>query len=209
MRLLKKSILYTLILIVLGILVTLGLEAFIKQDISSHMYADINKVPSAKTAIVLGASVYSDGKLSPILQDRVDSALDLLKNHKVEEILISGDHGSDNYNEVDAIANYLKKHGIPQDKLILDHAGFDTYDSMYRASNVFNIKDAIVITQQFHLPRALFIAKHLGLDYYGFEAKEREFKIENKIMKREKLANYKALFEVVFQTEPRVLNKDI
>ncbi|MCL6217841.1 SanA/YdcF family protein [Zunongwangia pacifica] len=209
MRFLKKSILYTVILIVLGILITLGLEAFIKQDISSRMYAKIDEVPNAKTAIVLGASVYSDGKLSPILQDRVDTAIDLLKHHKVEEILISGDHSSDNYNEVDAIANYLKKHGISRDKLILDHAGFDTYDSMYRASKVFNITDAIVITQQFHLPRALFISKHLGLDYYGFEAKEREFKIENKIMKREKLANYKALFEVIFQTKPKVLNKKI
>ena len=209
MRLLKKSILYTLILIVIGILITLGLEAFIEQDTSSRIYAEVDTVPQAKTAIVLGASVYSDGQLSPILQDRVDSAIDLFENDKVEEILISGDHGSDNYNEVDAIANYLTKHGVPKNKLILDHAGFDTYDSMYRASKVFKITDAIVITQAFHLPRAIFIAKHLNLDYHGFQAKEREFKIETKIMKREKLANYKALFEVIFKTKPRVLNKQL
>lgn len=209
MRLLKKSILYTLILIVIGILITLGLEAFIEQDTSNRIYAEVNTVPQAKTAIVLGASVYSDGQLSPILQDRVDSAIDLFENDRVEEILISGDHGSDNYNEVDAIANYLTKHGIPKNKLILDHAGFDTYDSMYRASKVFNITDAIVITQEFHLPRAMFIVKHLNLDYHGFQAKEREFKIETKIMKREKLANYKAVFEVIFKTKPRVLNKQL
>ena len=209
MRLLKKSILYTLILIVIGILITLGLEAFIEQDTSSRIYAEVNTVPQAKTAIVLGASVYSDGQLSPILQDRVDSAIDLFENDRVEEILISGDHGSDNYNEVDAIANYLIKHGIPKNKLILDHAGFDTYDSMYRASKVFNITDAIVITQEFHLPRAMFIAKNLNLDYHGFQAKEREFKIETKIMKREKLANYKAVFEVIFKTKPRVLNEQL
>ena len=84
MRLLKKSILYTLILIVIGILITLGLEAFIEQDTSNRIYAEVNTVPQAKTAIVLGASVYSDGQLSPILQDRVDSAIDLFENDKVE-----------------------------------------------------------------------------------------------------------------------------
>ncbi|MFC6860285.1 SanA/YdcF family protein [Zunongwangia atlantica] len=209
MRFLKKSILYTVILIVLGILITLGLESFIAQDTSSRIYSNVNTIPTAKTAIVLGASVHSDGQLSPILQDRVDSAIDLYKENKVEEILISGDHGSDSYNEVDAIANYLKNHGIPQDKLLLDHAGFDTYDSMYRAHNVFGIKDAIVVTQEFHLPRAIFIAKHLGLDYHGLQAKERAFKIENKIMKREKLANYKAVFEVIFKIEPRGSKKQV
>ncbi|WBL26822.1 SanA/YdcF family protein [Zunongwangia sp. HGR-M22] len=209
MRLIKKSILYTVIIIVLGILITLGLEAYIKQDTSSRIYTEIRNVPNTKTAIVLGASVYSSGKLSPILKDRVDSTIDLFKNQKVNQILISGDHGSDDYNEVDAIANYLINHGIPKNNLILDHAGFNTYDSMYRASKVFQIEDAIVVTQDFHLPRAMFIAKHLGLDYYGYQAKERAFRIETKIMKREKLANFKALFEVVFKTTPSLSKKKV
>lgn len=207
MQFLKKTVLYSLVALILGILLTLGLEAYIKKDASASIYNLSTEVPHAKTLIILGASVHTDGRLSPILQDRVDTAIDLFKKGKADRILVSGDHISDNYNEVKAIADYLKTHGISKNKLLLDHSGLDTYDSMYRAYHIFGITDAIVVTQKFHLPRAIFIAKHLGLHYHGFEARENEFKIKNKIMKREKLANYKAVFEVIFQIEPRINKK--
>ncbi|WP_417886087.1 SanA/YdcF family protein [Zunongwangia sp.] len=206
MQFLKKSILYFSLFLLVGIIITYGLSAYIKKDTTSRIYNTISEVPKTKTLIILGASVHTDGRLSPILKDRVDTAIDLFRKNKAQQILISGDHILDNYNEVKAISDYLIENNIPKRKLLLDHSGLNTYDSMYRAYHVFGITDAIVVTQDFHLPRAIFISKHLGLNYYGFEAYENEFKIENenRVTKREKLANYKAVFEVVFNIKPKI-----
>ncbi|MDX1761140.1 MAG: ElyC/SanA/YdcF family protein, partial [Christiangramia sp.] len=158
-----------------------------------------------ETVIILGASVHADGKLSPILKDRVDTAIKLYKNNKVKNFLVSGDHRSDDYNEVAAMVGYLEKNGIDNDLIISDHAGLDTYDSMYRAGKFFNIEDAIVVTQEFHLPRALFIASHLDLNYIGFPADQRAYQTEYRLKQREKLANLKALWELLIHKKPQTM----
>lgn len=190
------------IFLLLGIASFLGLNAIIKHETTSMIHSEIDSVPSSKTVIVLGASVYSDGKLSPILKDRVDSALELFRNNKVQQFLLSGDHKTDDYNEVDAMSQYLLARGVPENKILLDHSGFDTYDSMYRSKAVFNIKEAVVVTQKFHLPRTLFIAKNLNLNYTGYTAKPSSYEVNHQLLSREKLANFKALWEVVIEKEP-------
>lgn len=205
MKLIKKVILASVLSLVIAILIVLGLKAYIERDTQHLIFEEIALVPSSETVIVLGASVHSDGKLSPILKDRIDTALDLYNNKKVKRFLVTGDHSSNDYNEVNAMGNYLMKRGIPENNILLDHAGLDTYDSMYRSKAVFGVEDAIVVTQKFHLPRTIFIAKGLGLPYTGFAARSHSYKTTNKIERRELLANLKALYEVLLKKEPTTL----
>ena len=112
--------------------------------------------------IVLGAFVYEDGTLCPMLADRMDTAITLYKNGTAPKLLLTGDHGGEDYDEVDAMKNYALEKGVPKEDIFLDHAGFSTYDSILRAKEVFGAKNAVVVTQKFHLDRALYIAKKNG-----------------------------------------------
>lgn len=208
MKNIKKAILAAFLALILIILLVLGLEAYIERDTKAHIYSEASAIPAAETAIILGASVHSDGKLSPILKDRVDTALQLFKNGKVQNILISGDHREDDYNEVSAMKNYLLERGVPEASIISDHSGIDTYDSMFRADAVFNVDNAIVVTQQFHLPRTIFIARNLDLKYYGLEATSNAYQPDQQILRREKLANVKALWEILIHKKPSSLENN-
>ena len=116
----------------------------------------------ADAIIILGAYVRPDGALSWILRDRLDTGLELYRAGLAPKILVSGDHGQKNYNEVQTMKDYLLDHDVPAQDIFMDHAGFDTYDSLYRARDIFQVKSAIIVTQNFHLPRALYIARRLG-----------------------------------------------
>ena len=126
-------------------------------------------VPKAHTALVLGASVSSSGALSPVLQERAATAVALYRAGKVQRILVTGDNSTLQYNEVYPVGKYLLAQGVPQRDIFLDYAGFDTYSSMYRARYVFGVTSMIVPTQHFHLPRALFVARTLGIEAYGVD----------------------------------------
>lgn len=205
MRRLKKFILSFVIGLVLVIFLVLGVEAIFQRQTSGLIYRNMENLEPTQTVIVLGASVHADGKLSPILKDRVDTAIKLYENGKVKSFLVTGDHRSDDYNEVSAMVAYLEERGIDRSVIKADHAGLDTYDSMYRAGKLFGIQDAVVVTQRFHLPRTLFIAKNLGLNYKGFAADQRAYQTEYRLRQREKLANFKALWEVLLKKEPATL----
>lgn len=205
MKRIKTIFLTLLLFLVFAILLVFGLHIYLQQNTSAYLYDDIETVPVQSTVIILGASVHSDGRLSPILKDRVDTALQLYQQKKVSQFLVSGDHKTDDYDEVNTISNYLLARGVPKEKILLDHAGFDTYDSMYRSQAVFGIDKAIVVTQKFHLPRTLFIARNLGLDYTGFVAAPQSFYVGNRVLGREKFANFKAVWEVILKSEPTTL----
>ncbi|GGW95069.1 SanA/YdcF family protein [Salegentibacter mishustinae] len=209
MKLFRKLILAFALFVIIGILIIFGLEAYIQKETSNLIYSEITELPSAKTGIILGASVHADGKLSPILQDRVETAYQLYQQNKIENFLISGDHRTDDYDEVNAIKNYLIEKGVSAQDIILDHSGFDTYDSMFRAKAVFEIEDAIVITQKFHLPRSLYIAKNLDASYRGFEAAPLAYTSSETIKRREQLANFKAIWELITNQKPTTLENRI
>jgi SanA protein len=205
MKLFRKLIFAFALFVIISILIIFGLEAYIHKETSNLIYSEITEVPSAKTGIILGASVHSDGKLSPILEDRVETAYQLYKLNKIENFLVSGDHRTDDYDEVNSIKNHLLKKGVPPEDIILDHSGFDTYDSMFRAKAVFEIEDAIVITQKFHLPRSLYIARNLDAKYKGFEAAPVAYTSSETIKRREQLANFKAVWEIITNQPPSTL----
>lgn len=205
----KKIIKIFLVIIFIIILLLGSVNFLVFLKSKKFVYQDINNIEKKKVALVLGARVYSDGRLSDMLHDRVQSALELYQNGKVEKILLSGDHGRENYDEVSAMRDYLLENGVPGNDIFLDHAGFDTYDSMYRARDVFLVDSMIVVTQEFHLPRAVYIARSLDVDAIGFVADKQHylFMVRNNI--RESLARIKAFFNVLLHSNPKFLGDKI
>ncbi|MEI6705490.1 MAG: ElyC/SanA/YdcF family protein, partial [Deltaproteobacteria bacterium] len=131
--------------------------------------ATIQAIPKTDAAVVLGSLVVGDS-LSPILLDRVMGGIELYKAGKVKKLLLSGDHGQTNYDEVNAMMKYAIEHGVKSEDIFLDHAGFSTYESIYRARDIFQCKSITIVTQNYHVSRALYISRQLGIDAYGFDS---------------------------------------
>ena len=149
----------------------------------------------ADCILVLGAQVRQDGTVSAMLQDRLDVALALYRAGVSDRILVSGDHGTEYYDEVNAMRDYLIEQEVPPEHVFMDHAGFDTYDSLYRARDVFLVRSCVVSTQGFHLQRALFIAEELGLEAEGVDAALRSYGRGAYYRVREVFARTKAWLE--------------
>lgn len=180
-----------------------GVNIYVIQTNSSSLFKNAQDVPQKQVALLLGAKVYQDGRMSDMLTDRAVTAVELYQNQKVQKILVSGDHGRDNYDEVNTMKKYLLDHDVPAEDIFLDHAGFDTYDSVYRAKTIFEVQSMIIVTQDFHLPRAMYIAKGLGLDAVGLAADKHQYVGESYNEFREIFARVKAFFDVSFHAQPK------
>lgn len=199
-------------LIAAAVAVFSSLNAAVKNSGDIYMTGidDIEGLKNADCIIVLGAKVYSDESLSPILNDRVDYAIRLYKAGKAKKLLLSGDHGQTDYDEVNAMMTYAIQQGVPSEDIFLDHAGFSTYETMVRARDVFCVKSAIVVTQKFHLYRAVYIARALGLDAYGVNSDPRRYMYEQRNEMRESLARVKDFLYVnIFHPDPTYLGEKI
>ena len=190
-------------------ILTVVLNFYINHYSLDYIYSTTKEVPSAYTALVPGSLVFSDSSLSTVVKDRVDKAIELYKAGRVKRFLLSGDHGTTKYDEVNCMKKYLKDNDIPEEDIFLDHAGFDTYSSIVRAIKVFKVKDMIIVSQAFHLPRALYIARKNGLTAYGYVADKHIYTGMKSIKIREFLANVKAFFSVLFNTNPHFLGPEI
>jgi vancomycin permeability regulator SanA len=170
-----------------------------------------NSIPKTRVAIVYGAEVYNTYTLSPILQDRVNGAIELYKKGIVQKLLMSGDNSSIYYNEVVAMQEYAIKHGVPSQDITLDYAGFTTYDSCYRAKQIFGVKQAILVTQAYHQPRAIYICRSLGIDAYGYSLPDwtRYPQLKYDYVFREYLATVKAFWQIHTKALPKFLGNYI
>lgn len=158
---------------------------------------DVGDVPHAQVAIVLGALVQPDGQMSTMLADRVHQAAALWRRGKVDRILVSGDHHHWAYDEPDTMRDALEGEGVPARVIFTDHAGFDTWATMVRARKVFGVRSAVVVTQGFHMPRALYLAHAAGLDATGLTADLHGYGKQGEISDvREALARVKAVADV-------------
>lgn len=166
-----------------------------------YLYESVEDIPHRQVAIVLGASVYR-GKPSPVLERRAARAVELYRAGKVDAILVTGDNGALTHDEVTPVRKYLVEAGIPDADIFLDHAGFDTYSSMYRARAVFLAESATVVTQDFHQPRSLYIARRLGIDALGLIASRDG---SEKDYVREIPASVKAVFDLALHRVPKYL----
>jgi len=173
----------------------------------SYIYSTTKNVPITETALIPGAAILNDGTLSPVFRDRVDLAIKLYEEKKVSKILVSGDNSTVSHNEVDPVRKYLLSKGIPDEDIFLDHAGFDTYSSMYRAHDIFGVASMTVTSQSFHLPRAVFIARRLGMEAYGVNADIGHILVVNYV--REFLADEKAIVDLIIQRKPKYLGTKI
>ncbi|NJK80353.1 MAG: DUF218 domain-containing protein [Blastochloris sp.] len=155
-------------LLIGGVLLAGMLIGYVSQHSASRRYNHVAAVPTQHVAVVFGAGVRRDGRPSRILADRVQAAVELYRAGKVEKLLFTGDNSSADYNEVAAMQEYAIEQGIPADAITLDYAGFSTYESCYRARAIFGIKQqAILVTQHYHLPRAVYTCRALGIDAVG------------------------------------------
>lgn len=158
-------------------LLAAALVAFVASNLYVHVRGKRDIVsldaipPDRDTVIVLGAGVWRDGP-SPVLEDRLATALTLQRRGVAPRLLLTGDHHTAAYDEPGAMRRWLLERDVPDAALVLDHAGLDTYSSMVRARDVFGARRVVVVTQRFHLPRALYLARGLGLDAVGIEAAE-------------------------------------
>ncbi len=169
---------------------------------------DFKKIGEVDCIIVLGGGIRKD-KPSPLLQDRLDKAIEIYNLGLAHKIIMSGDHGKEKYNEVQVMKNYAINKGIPSSDIFMDHAGFSTYDTMYRAKEIFNVKKAIIVTQKYHLYRSLYIANHLKIDAYGIPAEniKRSGRIFREI--REVLARNKDVFKTIIKPKSKYMGERI
>ncbi|HAU39755.1 MAG: hypothetical protein UV80_C0002G0201 [Candidatus Peregrinibacteria bacterium GW2011_GWF2_43_17] len=164
----------------------------------NQIYSDIDDIPHYEVAIVFGAGIKDDGTPSDALKDRLETAAELYDAGLVDTILVSGDNRFENYDEPTAMYEYLiGTEGIPAENIVLDYAGRRTYDTCVRAGEVFGVEEAILVTQGFHLPRAIFTCTALGIDSAGYSATNEEGYVFGKYYKiREIAAIYKAVFDI-------------
>lgn len=203
-----KLIKIIVILIFIGILIMLGINEYIKYSVKDKIITEKDITEDFNVALVLGAGL-KNGKPSPVLKDRLDTALMLYKNNKVSKIIVSGDHGNKNYDEVNVMKNYLKNEGVLSEDIFMDHAGFSTYDSIYRLREIFNVKKVIIVTQKYHLYRSLYIAKKLEIDAEGISATKRHYAGELKFVLREVIARDKDFVKTIFKPKSKYLGDSI
>ena len=173
----KKKKYLTIAMIVLAALALLVLlpPAGIFLETNGRVYSADDTPEDYEYAIVLGASVVN-GRLSHMLVDRMKTAVSLYKSGKVSKLLLSGDYQSDDYNEVGAMRRYALESGIPDEDILLDYSGFSTYETVSRAKKLFGIDRAVIVTQRYHLYRALHIARSFGMDAVGADAALRGYR---------------------------------
>lgn len=200
---------YRLLGIVLLILLTLILGIYLRFYIVTqpYIFAEMRAAPSTRVALVPGAAITPEGTMSSVFQARVDGAVSLYQTNKVTKILVSGDNGTLSHNEVDPARVYLIAHGVADADIFLDHAGFDTYSSMYRARDIFGVTSLTIVTQSFHLPRAVFIARELGMEAYGVRTDITNLRPSNYL--RELLANVKAVIDLILNRTPKFLGEQV
>ena len=178
---------------------------------SVEKIAEVVPVP-VQTVVVLGARVYPDGRPCAMLQDRLDAGISIYENDLSLKLLLTGDHGTIGYDEVNSMKEYTLGQGIPKEDVFLDHAGFSTYDSMVRAARIFKVESAVVSTQEFHLYRAIYIARRNGIEAWGIKADLRKYP-QSEILRytvREWLARTKDFFYVnILRKDPVYLGEAI
>ena len=163
----------------------------------------------ADCILVLGAGVRDDGSPSHMLRDRIDTGLTLYEAAASPKLLMSGDHGRVEYDEVNVMRDRALDAGVPSADIFMDHAGFSTYDSLYRTRDIFGAKKIIIVTQKYHLPRALYIAKSLGLDAYGVSADLNRYYGQLGRDIREAAARTKDMLYCIIKPQPVVLGEPI
>ena len=205
----RQLIIVCLCLAVLGCAAVAAINIYMYIVGSGRMRTEHDSFESADCIMVLGCQVKADGTLSHMLEDRLKRGVALYKAGAAPKLLMSGDHGTTHYNEVAAMKQYAIDQGVPSEDIFMDHAGFSTYESVYRARDIFQAKRIIIVTQEYHLYRALHCAKALGLESWGVSSDYRVYSGQFARDVREVLARVKDFGMGIVKPKPTYLGDSI
>lgn len=199
----------TLLFLALVIFFLLSNLLMIQQEGKKIVGEDKLKKLNADCILILGAGVWAGGVPSNMLADRLEEGLRLYQNGVSGKILVSGDHGQKDYDEVNVMKKYLMDRGVPGEDIFMDHAGFTTHESMYRAKEIFGVGKAVVVTQRYHLYRALYICKKMGIEAFGSASDPRSYRGTLTRNVRESMSRVKAVIWCFLKVKPKYLGEPI
>ncbi len=207
-----KSVLgWLLAVAIFGLVLVFGIDALVRKSVSDRILTQeqASELADVDCILVLGCLVHTDGDPSDMLEDRLKRGVALYDAGAAPKLLMSGDHGREGYDEVDAMKRYAVEAGIPSADVFMDHAGFSTYESVYRAKEIFRADKILIVTQEYHLYRALYIARAMGIEAYGVSADYRGYLNQEARDLREVLARVKDFAMCIFKPEPTYLGETI
>lgn len=205
----KKIIKYLAIILVIIIAIILLINLYVKETTKKQIISETEEnIENIDCILVLGAGIWGD-KPSPMLEDRLLQAISLYNNNVSSKIIMSGDHGKQDYDEVNIMKQFAIEKGVPSEDIFMDHAGFSSYESIYRAKEIFKAKKIIIVTQKYHLYRAIYIANQLGIEAYGVGSDPRQYVGATYREIREILARNKDFAKCIFKPEPTYLGDTI
>ena len=206
----KKIIIIFLMLIITEAIIVLGINAYVKGSTKNQIIRnnDYSNLQDIDCIIVLGAGVWGENP-SPMLEDRLLEGIKLYENNVAPKIIMTGDHGREEYDEVNVMKKFAMDKGVPSGDIFMDHAGFSTYESLYRAKEIFEADKVVIVTQEYHLYRALHIANELGIEAYGVASDPRQYVGATYREIREILARNKDFVQCIFKPEPTYLGEVI
>lgn len=206
----RKIIKYIIIFLTIIMIIVMSINTYVKMSTKKQILGKSNftNLKDIDAILVLGAGI-NGTKPSHMLEDRLLKAIELYKNNISSKIIMSGDHGKADYDEVNIMKNFAIEKGVTSEDIFMDHAGFSSYESVYRAKQIFKAKKIIIVTQKYHLYRALYIANKLGIEAYGVGADSRKYVGETYREVREILARNKDFIKCIFKPEPTFLGESI
>lgn len=212
MKKIKKIIRCLAAFVLLGVMMLFAVNGYVVL-LSGDNFATIKELKEKETkadaVVVLGAQVKPNGKPSVMLRERLDTGIEIYKAGLTERIIMSGDHGSDDYDEVNTMKDYAIDQGVPSEHIFMDHAGFSTYESMYRAKEIFQAENIIVVTQKYHLYRAIYDAEAMGMQAEGVACDTAVYSGDKYRKFRESIARVKDVGCQVLKPEPACMGEQI
>ena len=205
-----KKLKYVLIILLIILSIPFLINGYVKLSVTNKILSNekVKDLKDVDCILILGAGLWNN-KPSPLLRDRLDTGISLYKEGIAPKIVVSGDHINKDYDEVNAMKKYAIDKEVISSDIFMDHAGISTYDSIYRIKNIFNAKKIIIVTQEYHLYRALYIAKRLGLDAYGVKANSPSYSGDTKREVREILARNKDFIKSIIKPKSKYLGNTI
>lgn len=209
-KLLKQVVVFSVLFSVVACTTALIVNHHV-ESVGTKYILNANEIPDADAILVLGAYVFPNGTVSTMLNDRLTTGYELYEQGKAPKLIVSGDHGQKDYDEVNSMKSFLKDKGVPNKDVFMDHAGFSTYESMYRARDIFKVKTIIIVTQEYHLMRALYVARAMGMEAHGVASDRRDYGQAMTMYKTREIAarNKDFLLAKVLRPKPTFLGDEI
>lgn len=208
-KIIKKSLKIIFFVILVIIILTIGINLIIYFSTKNSIITDKSeKLENIDCILILGAGIWNN-QPSPMLEDRLLEGISLYKKGISSKIIMSGDHGKVDYDEVNIMKKFAIEKGVNSEDIFMDHAGFSTYESIYRTQKIFQVKKIVIVTQQYHLYRALYIAKQFGIEAYGVASNPREYARQSIREVREWIARDKDFIKCIYKPTPTYLGDTI